>query len=361
MNELNSCEILNGTCDETTNCNNMPSVIFTGLLLFIGVIGNIIVLYVFTMFYAVSTYRVFVRTLAIVNLFICVTYFPLDILFQIDTLRTITKSEVLCKIYRCIVYGTNYVSISVVMLIGAERYRKICDPHKKQLSTTMARIFALLVVLVSTLLSIPVLFTHGNHMIVVKSNITRTLCGLDDDYSKTNMNIVYFGVMGTIYILSTLFLIYVYISIIHTLTTRQKQTFRTQPVTRSGGIPGISSTGQRYSVDSASSSVNKTIQTNKTRSRWSTIAITVILMLVYAPYVILCLVKAYNTSFKDNLNGFHWTLYQIGIRLHMISNVANPFVYGFTDLRFRMACRTIYRKNIIIARNVGDVVPERKN
>lgn len=336
----------------------MPSIIFTGLLIVIGVTGNIIVLYVFTVFYAVSTYRVFVRTFAIVNLFICVTYLPLDILFQIDTLRTITKSEVLCKIYRCIVYVTNCVSVSLVILIGADRYRKICDPHKKQLSTTMARIFALLVVLVSTLLSIPVLFTHGNHMIVINSNITRTLCGLDDDYSKTNMNIVYFGLIGTIYILSTLFLIYVYISIIHTLTTRQKQTFRTQLVTRSGCIPGIFSIGQRYSVDSASSSVDKTIP--KTRSRWSTIAITVILMLVYAPYIILCLVKAYNTSFKDNLNGFHWTLYQIGIRLHMISNVANPFVYGFTDLRFRMACRTIYRKKIRIGGNVSDGVPERK-
>ena len=360
MNDLNLCEILNGTYDETTNCNNMPSVIFTGLLIVIGVTGNIIVLYVFTVFYAVSTYRVFVRTLAIVNLFICVTYLPLDILFQIDTLRTITKSEVLCKIYQCIVYGINYVSVSLVMLIGAERYRKMCDPHKKQLSTTMARIFALLVVVVSTLLSIPVLFTHGNHMIVVNSNSTRTLCGLDDDYSKTNINIVYFGLVGTIYILSTLFLIYVYISIIHTLSTRQKQSFRKQPVTRSVCIPGIFSIGQRYSVDSASSSVDKTIPTHKTRFRWSTIVITVILMLVYAPYIAICLVKAYNTSFKDNLNGFHWTLYQIGIRLHMISNVANPFIYGFTDIGFRMACRTIYRKKMIIDENVSDDVSERK-
>lgn len=93
---------------------------------------------------------------------------------------------------------------------------------------------------------------------------------------------------------------------------------------------------------------------------WSTIAITVILMLVYAPYIVICLVKAYNTSFKDNLNGFHWTLYQIGIRLHMISNVANPFIYGFTDIGFRMACRTIYRKKMIIDGNVSDDVSERK-
>ncbi len=35
MNDLNSCEILNGTYDETTNCNNMPSVIFTGLTDFV--------------------------------------------------------------------------------------------------------------------------------------------------------------------------------------------------------------------------------------------------------------------------------------------------------------------------------------
>lgn len=83
-------------------------------------------------------------------------------------------------------------------------------------------------------------------------------------------------------------------------------------------------------------------------------------MLVYAPYIAICLVKAYNTSFKDNLNGFHWTLYQIGIRLHMISNVANPFIYGFTDIGFRMACRTIYRKKMIIDENVSDDVSERK-
>ena len=37
MNDLNSCEILNGTYDETTNCNNMPSVIFTGLIRIITV------------------------------------------------------------------------------------------------------------------------------------------------------------------------------------------------------------------------------------------------------------------------------------------------------------------------------------
>jgi hypothetical protein len=63
---------------------------------------------------------------------------------------------------------------------------------------------------------------------------------------------------------------------------------------------------------------------------------------MFAPYLILNVVNSLDKEFKENLSNLQLTFYQIGVRLLLINNVSNPFVYGFTDERFKNGMKRAY-------------------
>ncbi|CAC5407130.1 GPR39 [Mytilus coruscus] len=206
----------------------IPTVIYITVLIITGVIGNSTALFIFTKFYKESTYRVFVRSLSFVDLMVCITHMPLEIMYLLKL--TWFYNEAACKTYRYFDYCLNYLSIVLIVLIAIERYLKICKPLSKwQISAKLSNKLSVLGILISAIAALPRIFTNGNHVIVVE-NVTLIACGVDhEDQYETVSFVIYFSIVGLMYVTVTVFLTFAYSSIIKTIFQRQNKLFRGQP------------------------------------------------------------------------------------------------------------------------------------
>ena len=142
----------------------------------------------------------------------------------------------------------------------------------------------------------------------------------------------------------TFFLIFAYSSIVRIICKRRKRLILEQPP-----VSIVLTRMTRFADSKRDLSIhvhhsNREYHTNLIRTTRTLIILTVIFITVHVPFFSLCMVTALDPSFTDYSNDFHTTMYEIGYRLHMINNVINPFVYGFTDFRFQRAFRLLYGK-----------------
>ncbi|VDI20331.1 cholecystokinin A receptor [Mytilus galloprovincialis] len=320
----------------------MPSVVYIAILIAIGVFGNANVLFIFTKFFRQSTYRVFVRTLACVDLLVCVTHMPLEILYLLKPFGF--YSEGVCKTYRYFVYFLNYLSILLLVIIAVERYIRICTSLSGwRMSTKISNICSLIAAAIALVLAIPGVFTNGQHIVYI-GNHTLVACEMDDENYETGLVIIYFAAVGIAYMVSTFVLVFAYTSIVRTIRNRQKNCVLEQPTVSSlaNNLTRMSESTNELHLHVHQNNPESQIHLERT-TRTLTI-ITAIFVIVHAPYFCLCITVSLDTSIKDNLEGVKLAMYEIGLRLYLINNVVNPMVYGFTDFRFQRACRSLYRK-----------------
>ena len=319
----------------------IPSVIYIGILLVVGVVGNAIVLFIFTKYFKDSSYRVFVRTLAIVDLLYCIIHMPLEVLYLLEPYGFYSAG--MCKIYCYFSYCINYMSVILVYMMAIERYIKICKPLSKwHMFSKLPQKAAILAWSIAVCASIPGLFTNGNHVIQL-GNDTLIKCGIDDHNNRTFV-VIYLSTVGIIYMSMTFFLIFAYSSIVRIICKRRKRLILEQPP-----VSIVLTRMTRFADSKRDLSIhvhhsNREYHTNLIRTTRTLIILTVIFITVHVPFFSLCMVTALDPSFTDYSNDFHTTMYEIGYRLHMINNVINPFVYGFTDFRFQRAFRLLYGK-----------------
>ena len=161
---------------------HIPAVIFVALCIFIGIIGNLLVLTIYKTRFRRSNHRYFILFLGVVDLLACVTGMP----FLIASLRLpyMMTSVIACKVIRCIHYAVNNSSGLLLVVISMERYRKICRPFKKQFSHQQTLSLCIGTVLLSVLISIPSAVFYGDNTIHTGvDNITGTQCYIADKYT----------------------------------------------------------------------------------------------------------------------------------------------------------------------------------
>lgn len=321
----------------------LPIVVYIGILIVVGVVGNAVVLFIFTRYFKHSTYRVFVRTLATVDLLICVSHMPLEILYLLEPFGFYNNSS--CKTYRYLAFCVVYTSIFLILLIAIERYIKICLPMANvRLSTELSSKFAGVATFLAMIVAIPAIFTNGNHAVII-NNVTFVSCSIDDkNYNHTYLISLY-TFIGVMYFLATIVLVYAYASIIRTIRKRKINKHGEQPSNLSivsSNMTRISESTSELQIHTNQSGSENNV--HLVRTTRTLIIITVIFVLVHAPFFALAMLVAVDISYRDNLSSISLTMYDIGIRLYLINNVVNPLVYGFTDLRFQRACRSVYRK-----------------
>ena len=199
--------------------SKLPTVIYIGVLIVVGVFGNANVLFIFTKFFKHSTYRVFVRTLAMVDLIVCVSHMPLEILYLMEPFGFYSQGS--CKTYRYFAYCVVYSSIFLILLIAIERYVKICLPLANvRLSTELSSKFTVVATVLAMIMAIPAIFTNGKHTITI-NNITFTTCNIDDKNYKHSYLLTVYSFIGLMYFGATLVLVFAYTSIIRTMRKRQ--------------------------------------------------------------------------------------------------------------------------------------------
>lgn len=334
----------------------IPCIIFIGCLIFIGIIGNIHVLALFSRTdLKPSTYTVFVKTLSLVDLIMCLVHMPIEI---VDLVKPYTfYSEVGCKLFRLNNAFLVMVSTSILVLIAIERYRRVCNLLKRQMTVSVSKWLCCLVVFISLLITFPMYFLNGHHIVSLERNginATGYMCFISDKFHGSTFLYSYLGFMIIVFIVSSCLLINAYFSISRVVFSRHTSIMRGRKQTIDARkdistIFGSDLNSQDY--HKYSKCLHKNLYRNYTQTGLKSttlkttrplIFITGIFIIMFAPYLILNVVNSLDKEFKSNLSNLELTFYQIGVRLLLINNVSNPFVYGFTDERFKNGMKRVY-------------------
>lgn len=345
MDSTNMTHILQFETEKAIH-QRLPVVIFIGVVMIIGVIGNVHVLLIFWKIDdKPSIYSIFVKALAFSDLATCVVHIPMEITDLMLPYTYIIVNG--CKIFR---YNQSFlllVSVLLLALISYERYNRVCRIHKQQLNPTKAKRIICLVVAMSLIFTFPVYFINGHHIILLPGNVTGVMCFIADEYVGSTFLYFTYAILLLCFAVSALFITVSYIFILKFLLKKRKVVMK-----YCNNIDSRRNSSQVIDFNepikfSCSEVVTKpcvigherlrTVKTTKTL-----IIITGLFIIVFLPFVVLSACISSDPTFKDNMNTIEMTIYQIAIRLILINNVANPFVYGFTDKRFKQKLKLCY-------------------
>ncbi|KAH3748384.1 muscarinic acetylcholine receptor M2-like [Dreissena polymorpha] len=144
----------------------LPTVIFLSLIIGIGLVGNILVLYVFGTKIKRSNSQIFIFVVAAVDLFSCCIAIPYEITLLMQ--QFMIQNLWMCKGSRFInALGTCTTSL-ILVFIAVDRFRKVCRPFQNQITYRMAKVFCTLSVVFGILVALPALFLYGNTTYEIK-------------------------------------------------------------------------------------------------------------------------------------------------------------------------------------------------
>ncbi|XP_061194483.1 gastrin/cholecystokinin type B receptor-like [Saccostrea echinata] len=186
----------------------IPALVYTFLLLIIGVPGNSIVLYVYFQKWGRSSTRTFILGLAMLDLVNCLVTYPMEIALMLRPF--VFDYPVLCKVTRFITYGCNTSSGLVLIAIAVDRYQRICRPLNKPMTTDTAKIIIFSTIGIAVLFLWPALVLYGTQSIPVTKTAILKLCLIQDNYVTTDYPLIFFVFNGVCTVIIFLILSIVY-------------------------------------------------------------------------------------------------------------------------------------------------------
>ncbi|XP_052224371.1 5-hydroxytryptamine receptor 1F-like [Dreissena polymorpha] len=174
----------------------LPLTITFGFFMVFGVLGNLLIIFIFIKSpdYKRNNFKVFVLTLAVIDLITCITLLPAEMAKH--RYYFMFNNALYCKI-KCFlnVFGASS-SCLALLVISVDRYRKVVHPFKKQLSPKIAvKILIGVAVLFPLCLAIPGALMCGINttQLINKhgSNTTVYLCETEERYKTSVLRIVY--------------------------------------------------------------------------------------------------------------------------------------------------------------------------
>ncbi|WAR15794.1 AKAP5-like protein [Mya arenaria] len=142
---------------------------------------------------------------------VCVVGIPYHVL-DLTWILTYTHTPV-CKLLSFLVSSCTLSSIFILLVVGLDRYLKVCRPLKYQIRDFGDRKACLIAVVLATISSIPNGFLYGTSSVYeyMKSyNITGVECFIDDAYLDSPLGIGYMGYKMLLFLLSVGFLVVIY-------------------------------------------------------------------------------------------------------------------------------------------------------
>ncbi|KAH3803059.1 5-hydroxytryptamine receptor 1B-like isoform X3 [Dreissena polymorpha] len=116
----------------------LPLTITFGVFTLFGFLGNLVILIVFSLSreYRRNNFKVFVLTLTVIDLITCMTLIPAEIVKQRNFFEF--ENALQCK-FKCFfnVFGASS-SCLALLVISVDRFRKVVQPFKKQLTPKLA-------------------------------------------------------------------------------------------------------------------------------------------------------------------------------------------------------------------------------
>ena len=202
-----------------------PVIFFYAAILVIGIIGNSLVLLVYSYRYKRSPARLYILFLAAIDFSICLFGLPYH-LIDLTHPYTFTNST-LCKSFTFVVTTLFYMSIFGLIVIAVDRYLKICRPlNKLNISYLGRRRACVVAIICAIVLSWPQIILYGpSEMETPIENLIGHACFIETQYFETNYPFIYIMSTMIICVGSTVFLILAYSLICREIFIRYKNEF----------------------------------------------------------------------------------------------------------------------------------------
>ncbi|XP_052788709.1 cholecystokinin receptor type A-like [Mya arenaria] len=350
----------------------LPLTITFGFFAVFGFFGNLIILLVFSLSrdYKRNNFKVFVLTLAVIDLVICITLIPAEMVKQRKYFEF--GDVVTCKV-KCFfnVFGASS-SCLALLVISIDRFRKVVQPFKKQMTPAIAvRILIVVACVFPILLSIPGTIMCGikttNITNIYGGNTTIHLCETEKKYEKSIWRIIYkfTFIILLVGISVTYIVLYTFVmreaakqmkAISEQRTNSSPETvFSTgiyfqnticneTPETNRKQIGIGENTGSNISNHTGSIEhiCNRNGRTKRTRHFTTKTIICFLLTIVFIVTYVTHNLLTLKVGKIVNMSPSEFTLFSFFFRIYFLNHVINPIVYAIFVKRFRSSCRNVF-------------------
>ncbi|XP_067666196.1 neuropeptide FF receptor 2-like [Haliotis asinina] len=368
-NRSSVSEYLQSRDDEYAR-ENLAAMIFLGLVMFFGFVGNCLVFFVYFTKMKPSTTRCFILALSTLDFASCLICIPVDI---VDIRNKFTFGEfgsTPCKMSAMFVTFTSFASGNILVAVAAVRHKKVCYPTGPQTSIKDAYIAIFLSCVFALTFSIPPTILYGGQTKVLSEGFNATLCTTSDVYVNTMLPLAYNVFQFVLFVAAMATLSTLYVRIwkgVARFAKVKKWSWKNKDVDNSDS--GFVSKNNQVSVskDSTLDSVSFEVHaytTGKGKSsqlssesclgrrdtiircpskRQRTARRTTLMLFIislafvvsFLPHLTLMVVRALHRDHIENLAGSALAAYNIFLRSYFINCAANPFIYSYCNVNVR--------------------------
>ncbi|XP_071097800.1 neuropeptide S receptor-like [Haliotis cracherodii] len=380
-----------------------PVIIILGIMMLVGFFGNILVIYIYAVRLKRSTTHLFIIALAVADTVVCTVCIPVEIV----VIRYLYSFDVpwLCRVFRTIVLACVTSSISVLVSIAVDRYKRVCTPFKSQISLKTAKIAVGIGCVIALILASPSMVILGRK--TVNRTVVGYACSTDDSMVTTPFPGLFNGMQLLIVVLSVSTVTSLYALILKRVRAQKRYRERMSPKHVDSKVCSTHSSDAPYETDtSITSTQDNTLQSPKgniptsentvTSSRDITVTlsqsklpsgddtitsnnetstpqistnaieqdakvnsalkkgahkttfmmfiITAVFILSFIPHLALMATRAVQKHTYDHLEGAPLALYNIFFRTFFINSVSNPIIYGFMSDKFRSQAKIVFKR-----------------
>lgn len=333
---------------------NIAAIVFTCVLLLIGIPGNSLVCYVYLRWKEKGSSKVFILSLAIVDLFNCLITIPTELAMMTNPMNF--DFNIICKLSRFFTYLCNTFAALIMVVIAIDRYQRICSSSKRGMSVRHANIGIVICLVVSIFSTWPALVMYGTFTTVLDTNVFAKNCLVENRFLNSPFVLSYFAFhsIATITIFTVISVLYSFIGI----AVYKRWKFRKQYMSNSKDVlVRLSRTNnsqnnltsrESTTVDSLSVIRNvkiKDVHTPpgipKLRLEKTTLMlfiVTLAYILSFLPFLSLAIHRSVHPGEWEHISYGGEVVYQVFLRSYLINSCANPIIYSFFNSLFRREC-----------------------
>ncbi|XP_029642744.1 cholecystokinin receptor type A-like isoform X2 [Octopus sinensis] len=199
----------------------LPFTILITLTMTTGLVGNILTIYVYGFRLKFSPTYFFVVMLACADLIICACVTPARIAQNIYPMMT--TWDTLCQFHLCLAVFTGLCNYGFLLAIAAERYRKVCQPLKSQITMKAAKIITACIFIFCATQGFMTLLYYGSVKKPTKySGIYLYFCSAKDDHNPNYYQLAFFGLYNLLAMVTIVILFILYTIILRRMKVMEK-------------------------------------------------------------------------------------------------------------------------------------------
>lgn len=348
---------------------NIAAMIFSGLIMFVGVIGNGFVVYAYGMKFKRTTANTYILWLAIFDLACCCLSIPFEI-YVIGN-PVLFDNDILCRVFRSVSMLTYACEGLMLMCIALDRYQKICSPIPY--SNANPKIRVLILITTAIVISWTSACIYGKS--TVKNNcipgLVGSTCAIADDVQFSMFVGLFYGFLLTVFVTSFCIMFFLYLRVFKRIWQWKRSQIQNTNIPRIDSGDSLSSQGtctrdsltiyevrrssSLFSISrdcdhvmlneiqwSSHSKLHRKAQLTKTTVILS--AVTLSFLFSYLPYLLSQILLKSSVVNIEDLSPTSRAFYEVLVKTYCINNATNPIIYLIYNKQFRLTVKEIFIK-----------------